>query len=63
MLKKLQKAKFNILETKHIGWGVPHTGIDEALRQYKFIDDLFEKIGNKIFKKQSTSLYFICKKP
>ncbi len=60
--KKLQKAEFNILETKHIGWGLPHTGIDEALRQYKFIDDLFAFIGNKLFKKQSTSLYFICQK-
>src|SRR3989344_3681307 len=62
MIKKLQKAKFNILEIKHIGWGVPHTGIDEALRQYKFIDDLFAFMGNKLLKNQSTSLYFICQK-
>lgn len=57
----LEKSKFKILEVKHIGWGVPHTGIDAKLRQYKWIDDLFD-VGRWICKSQSTSLYFVCGK-
>lgn len=58
----LGKAGFAVKETKLMGWGLPHTMADAFLRQFKWIDDLFEKIGSKLFKSQATSLYFICKK-
>lgn len=63
MLERLLKeAGFQIEEIKFMGWGVPHTGVDKRLRQYKWIDDLFEIIGSRFLKSQATSLYFICKK-
>ena len=34
--------------------GVPHTGIDMLLRQYKWIDDFFEIIGSRFFKSRAT---------
>jgi len=58
----VQRAGFKIEEIKYMGWGLPHTVIDALLRQYKWIDDLFEIIGKRICKSQATSLYFICKK-
>ena len=57
----LDKSNFVLEEVKHMGWGVPHTRIDVKLRQYKWIDDLFD-IGRWLCKSQATSLYFICRK-
>jgi 2-polyprenyl-3-methyl-5-hydroxy-6-metoxy-1,4-benzoquinol methylase len=57
----LDKSNFVLEEVKHMGWGVPHTGIDARLRQYKWIDDLFD-VGRWLCKSQATSLYFICRK-
>ena len=58
----VRKAGFSIEEIKFMGWGLPHTMVDSLLRQYKWIDDLFEFIGRRICKSQATSLYFVCKK-
>lgn len=60
--KLLNDSNFILEETKYMGWGVPHTVIDAKLRQYKWIDDLFEIIGRKLCKSQATSLYFVCRK-
>jgi len=60
--QKCTAAGFRILETHHIGWGVPHWALDARLRGFKSIDDAFEKIGRALLKNQATSLYLILTK-
>jgi len=43
--------------TEVLGYGVPHWGWDERLRQYKRIDDLFHWVGSRLVKNQGSSLY------
>jgi SAM-dependent methyltransferase len=55
-------AGFRIKEVHPIGWGVPHWKLDEKIRGYKIIDDVFEMFGRIFFPSQATSLYLIATK-
>ncbi|MEX0910850.1 MAG: methyltransferase domain-containing protein, partial [Nitrosopumilaceae archaeon] len=57
------KAGFTIKHIEYMGWGIPIWSLDSRIRKYKIIDDLFELIGKRLFKSQSTSLYIILEKP
>jgi SAM-dependent methyltransferase len=59
---KCRQAGFNVKEVHPIGWGVPHWGIDERLRGWKWVDDLFERIGRAVIPSQATSLYLLLSK-
>jgi SAM-dependent methyltransferase len=61
--RKLLASDFQIVETKHLGWGLPHWGADQCCRKHKFIDDLFETLGSAIFPNQASSLYIVASKP
>lgn len=54
---KCRSVGFTVRELKHIGYGVPHWTLDAGLRQFKFMDDLLEEIGQRICPEQATSLY------
>jgi ubiquinone/menaquinone biosynthesis C-methylase UbiE len=60
---KARKAGFDIDQTHHIGWGLPHWSLDNRVRGYKFLDDLFEKIGRVLIPTQASSLYLFLRKP
>jgi SAM-dependent methyltransferase len=59
---KLAQTGFDLIEIKHIGWGLPHWGLDGQIRKYKMIDDAFEVFGKMLFPKQASSLYALAKK-
>lgn len=59
---KCREAGFLIRETHSIGWGLPHWWLDEKVRRYKWVDDLFEVIGRTLFPSQATSLYLVLSK-
>jgi len=54
---------FEIVETKRLGYGVPHWTLDTLLRQYKFIHDALELIGSLFYPSQASSLYLLLRKP
>ncbi len=60
--RKCLTAGFRIAEVKPIGWGVPYWWLDSMIRGYKWIDDLFEAVGARLFPSQATSLYLILSK-
>jgi len=57
--RKLMKAGFRITRIEHIGWGVPHWSLDEAIRQFAWMDDLLEYVGRNFFCSQAHSLYVL----
>lgn len=59
---KCKEAGFHVNEVHHIGWGVPHWGLDSRVRGYKFIDDAFEAVGKRLCPSQATSLYLLLSK-
>ena len=62
LLRLLTNVGFDVQETKYLGWGIPVQFLDAQLRQFKWIDDLFELIGKRLCESQATSMYFICQK-
>jgi SAM-dependent methyltransferase len=58
LTEKCRAAGLSVREVKHIGYGVPHWTLDAGLRQFKFVDDVFEAAGKVICPMQATSLYF-----
>jgi SAM-dependent methyltransferase len=61
---KLLDQGFEILETRHMGWGPPHWGLDYIIRRFKIVDDIFEFLGKRIIPTQASSLYILAtKKP
>ena len=50
------------IETKWIGYGLPHFTADSVFRNIDGMDDIMEKIGQTYFKEQASSLYFIITK-
>lgn len=62
LVEKLTQQGFKLLEVKHIGWGLPCWDIDERIRKYKIIDDIFETVGQTFFPRQASSLYVLATK-
>jgi len=64
-VKKLKKlvgeVGFTVVEVKRMGYGVPHSRIDALLRNFKFMDDLFDVVGHLV-PSQCTSLYMMLRK-
>lgn len=60
--QKVAHCGFDLLETKHMGWGPPHWGVDGRIRKYKLVDDFFEMAGQRFFPSQASSLYVIATK-
>ncbi|MEJ2673500.1 MAG: class I SAM-dependent methyltransferase [Deltaproteobacteria bacterium] len=60
--RKLEDQEFKLLETVHLGWGPPHWGLDQALRQFKVLDDFFEICGKRLVPQQASSLYLLATK-
>ena len=60
--EKCLSAGFKLQEIKHIGWGIPHWGLDERVRGYKWVDDLLEVTGSLFIQSQATSLYLVLAK-
>jgi len=58
----IQHTDLKCIETKWMGYGLPHFTADSIFRNMDGIDDLMEKIGQTYFKEQASSLYFILKK-
>ncbi len=59
---KCEGAGFRVQEVHAIGWGPPHWGLDALVRRWKWVDDLFEKVGRRLCPSQATSLYLVCEK-
>lgn len=59
---KTRDAGFDVSEVKHLGWGPPDFRLDGKLRQYKFLDDLFEVVGRTLLPRQASSLYIVASK-
>ena len=62
LTNKIRNAGLQIIDTKYLGWGVPHWSLDARLRRFKFFDDLFELLGNRLFPKQASSIYVVATK-
>jgi len=62
LVAKCLKAGFVIQDVHPIGWGVPHWWLDEKIRGYKWVDDLFERLGRTYLPSQATSLYLVLSK-
>ena len=60
--KLIESANLRCLETKYIGYGLPHFTADSIFRNIDGMDDIMEKIGQTYFKEQASSLYFIITK-
>ena len=54
---KCRSRGFDVLAVKPIGWGVPHWTLDAMVRRYKWVDDLFERLGSRLLPSQASSLY------
>lgn len=57
--RKMEAAGLRLIETRHLGWGPPDWHWDGRLRQYKWLDDLFECTGRVLLPRQASSLYLI----
>ena len=62
LVEKMTGQGFRIIQTEHMGWGPPHWKLDYFVRRYKLVDDFFEFVGRRLFKKQASSLYVIATK-
>lgn len=60
--ERCRTAGFEILETRHIGYGPPHLKFDERIRRYRRVENLLEWVGSRLFTRQSTSLYLLLTK-
>ncbi|MCU0841990.1 MAG: class I SAM-dependent methyltransferase [Thiobacillaceae bacterium] len=60
---KCRECGFIVQETHALGWGLPHWTLDALVRRWKWVDDLFETVGKRLFPTQATSLYLILRKP
>ncbi len=60
--EKCEEAGFVIQDVHPMGWGVPNWEVDAIVRRFKFVDDLFEKIGRALIPSQATSLYLLLTK-
>ena len=59
---KCREAGLELRKVKHISYGFPHWVLDAGLRQFNFLDDLFELVAPALFPRQATSLYFYLSK-
>lgn len=59
---RCREAGLTVREVKRLGYGVPHWTLDGKLRQFKWVDDLFEMLGRTFIPSQATSLYLIASK-
>lgn len=60
--EKMRAAGFNIFEVIHMGWGPPDWHLDGKWRQHKWVDDLFEVLGQTFIPSQASSLYLLATK-
>ncbi len=63
LVEKARRAGFDVVETHHLGWGIPHWSYDSRVRGYKILDDLFEFFGRIFLPTQASSLYLFLRKP
>jgi len=59
----VQACGFELRETHLTGWGPPHWGLDQRLRQWKCLDAAFEFAGRRFLRRKAASLYLILTKP
>ncbi len=59
---KMTAAGFQVGEVAHLGWSLPHWGLDARIRKYQWVDDLFDFFGRRLIPTQSTSLYALATK-
>ena len=57
--ERLAETGFTITSVHHMGWGPPDWSLDGRIRQYKWVDDLFERVGKIFIPGQASSLYVI----
>lgn len=60
--KLIRHTDLECIETKWMGYGLPHFTADSVFRNIDGMDDIMEKIGQTYFKEQASSLYFIIQK-
>jgi len=60
--KLISYTDLKCIETKWMGYGLPHFTADSIFRNIDGMDDIMEKIGQTYFKEQASSLYFIIQK-
>jgi len=60
--KLIELVGLRCIETKYMGYGLPHFTADSVFRNIDGVDDIMEKIGQTYFKEQASSLYFIITK-
>lgn len=56
ILEKCRAAGFTVHEIRRFGYGLPHWGLDQRLRQFKPVDDLFEAVGRAVIPSQAITL-------
>jgi len=59
---KMQAARLNVFEVKHMGWGPPDWELDGRWRRYRVVDDVFELLGRVFIPRQASSLYLLATK-
>lgn len=59
---RLTEAGFTVFESKGMGFGPPDWRLDGKIRKHKWVDDLFECLGQAIMPSQSSSLYLLADK-
>jgi len=60
--KLCKNIGFKVVQTKRLGYGIPHWTIDSIIRQNKIIHVFLDVIGRLFFSSQATSLYLILQK-
>lgn len=58
----MRKARLEVFESKGMGFGPPDHHLDEKIRKYKLVDDVFELLGQVFMPSQASSLYLIATK-
>jgi len=62
LVAKIERSNLKVLDVKWMGWGPPHWSLDGTIRRFKWIDDVFEKVGQVVIPHQASSLYIIATK-
>lgn len=57
-----ERQGLRVIRVGHLGYGLPHWGLDERLRRHKVVHDALETIGRVAFPAQASSLYLFATK-
>lgn len=62
LAERCRRVGFSVLQTYPIGYGVPHWSLDARLRNFAWVDDALESVGERYVPSQATSLYLVAEK-